>query len=378
MTLVWAVDMLARQKKFSINHPQTAVPILFFMLSAILSFVIGQLPWYATAHHAPIDAQIGGLAIFALSGLAFLLVANLFRDLRWLKALTWIFLGITAIYISGRLIPIWGHFLRLFYQRGAVAGSVFWIWMIIIPFTQAYFNTKLKMPVRVALMGFTGLVLFVGVFFASDWKSGYLPPLAGIAVIVAILLKKRVLWFIPVGLVLVWMVGIESIASESYSWMTRLEAWRIVSQLTLVNPIFGLGFGKYYHYSPIISINGWHVNFNSHSQYIDIFAQTGLLGLCMYAWVFWRIGMLGWKLRTRAPEGFERAYVYGVLGGLMGMLVAGGLVDWVLPFVYNIGLDGFRSSVIGWMFLGGLVVINRVVDDQEKQQKILLDSGRKE
>jgi hypothetical protein len=33
------------------------------------------------------------------------------------------------------------------------------------------------------------------------------------------------------------------------------------------------------------------------------------------------------------------------------------LGDWVLPFVYNVGLAGFRSSMIGWIFLGGLVAL---------------------
>jgi hypothetical protein len=36
------------------------------------------------------------------------------------------------------------------------------------------------------------------------------------------------------------------------------------------------------------------------------------------------------------------------------------LGDWVIPFVYNVGLIGFRSSVFGWLFMGGLVVIEQL------------------
>jgi hypothetical protein len=36
-----------------------------------------------------------------------------------------------------------------------------------------------------------------------------------------------------------------------------------------------------------------------------------------------------------------------------------------LSFVYNIGLRGFRSSVIAFLFLGGLVVIEQIVAKQQ-------------
>jgi hypothetical protein len=45
------------------------------------------------------------------------------------------------------------------------------------------------------------------------------------------------------------------------------------------------------------------------------------------------------------------------------MLIAGMLGDWVLPFVYNVGLRGFRTSVLGWIFLGGIVVIEQLVSN---------------
>jgi hypothetical protein len=39
------------------------------------------------------------------------------------------------------------------------------------------------------------------------------------------------------------------------------------------------------------------------------------------------------------------------------MLVASGIVEWLLPFVYNNGLRGVRFGVFSWVFLGYLVVI---------------------
>ena len=46
--------------------------------------------------------------------------------------------------------------------------------------------------------------------------------------------------------------------------------------------------------------------------------------------------------------------------GVHGTLVAGYLVDWVLPFVYNIGFTGFRASILAWIFCGALVGIEQM------------------
>ncbi|MFU8773703.1 MAG: hypothetical protein ACNA8H_14950, partial [Anaerolineales bacterium] len=113
-----------------------------------------------------------------------------------------------------------------------------------------------------------------------------------------------------------------------------------------------------------IPIMGWYVEFNSHSQYIDLIAQTGVLGLICFFWLFVEIGKVGWRLRTQVKDGFQYAYVIGALGGLVGMLVAGILGDWVLPFVYNVGLVGLRSSLIAWLFLGGLVAVDKNLRSQ--------------
>ena len=102
------------------------------------------------------------------------------------------------------------------------------------------------------------------------------------------------------------------------------------------------------------------MSFNSHSQYVDLIAQVGLLGLVCFLWIFFEIGRLGWSIKDRIPDDFARSYVYGVLGGIAGTLVAAFLVDWVLPFVYNIGFEGFRASILAWIFLGGLIGVEQI------------------
>jgi hypothetical protein len=34
--------------------------------------------------------------------------------------------------------------------------------------------------------------------------------------------------------------------------------------------------------------------------------------------------------------------------------------DWFLPFTYNIGFPGFRAAMFAWLFLGGLMALERI------------------
>jgi O-antigen ligase len=147
-----------------------------------------------------------------------------------------------------------------------------------------------------------------------------------------------------------------------------MDALMIMLNMIKTNPILGFGPANYYWYTPLFAIRGYYVRFNSHNQYIDLLAQTGVVGLAVFFWFFGELGVLSWRLRRRAPAGFARAYICGALAGIAGTVSAGVLVDWILPFVYNIGFNGYRGSVLAWLFLGGIVSIERLVHQQAREQ----------
>jgi hypothetical protein len=364
---VWCLGMLVIERKIQLIPSRTISPLLVFILISLMAFGIGQLPWYQFVNHAPLDAQLGGLAIFVLSAATFILVPHLIRNLRSLEWLTWIFIILGGIYVIGRSTR--GQILNvdLWYQQGAIAQSVFWVWLSAISFSQAFLNRRLHLIWRIFLGCLVMLIFYVAFIQNYDWKSGWFPSLISIVAIIAVgfwnLRQIRLLTpiLIIAAVIGFYFISTNAIGTEQYSWGTRLDAWYIVIEIAKASPIIGLGFANYYWYTPLIPIRGYSIQFNSHSQLVDIFAQTGVLGLACFFWFFWEVGRLAWWLRDRLPDGFYRAYVYGALGGLAGTLVASALVDWVLPFVYNIGLTGFRSSILAWIFLGGLVAIEQKV-----------------
>ena len=357
---LWFLDMLVLQRSITLRPMRVVLPLLLLCLVALLAILMGQLPWFDAIPKAPLRSQFGGLALFWLSAGAFLLAAHQIRDIHWLEWLTWIFIALGGLYILGRLIPVYGSAVTRLFLRSAT-GSLFWVWLVALSLSQAILNKKLDRRVRFLLF-----LLVVGIFYVSfirsrGWASGWLPPAVAVLTIIT-LWKPRLGISIFIIIVIIFILRFENITSsifslEEYSYITRMAAWEIVIDLVKVNPVLGLGPANYYFYTPLYSLMGYFISFNSHNQYIDIIAQTGLIGFFCFTWFILAVGKLGLSFRKTAPEGFPRAYVYGALGGLAGTLAAGMLGDWIIPFVYNIGLTGFRASVLGWFFLGGLIAL---------------------
>jgi O-antigen ligase len=359
---LWVVDMLILGRRRWLASSRPVLPLLLLVITTVLAFLSGQLPWFPTPS-APLAAQIGGLSIFVLCAGAFLLAAYQIQDLRWLEWLTWLFLALGTPYIATRLIPGLGGVLGPILQNGVFNQGLFWTWFVAMAFSQAVLNRHLRPIWRIVLFGLVLMAFYVSMLQLPGWTSGWLPGLIAVVVMLAAA-APELGTLVALGFGVVVALGASKVMdllmigdNTEFTLTSRLEAYRIVLDIIQTNPILGLGPANYYWYTHLYLIKGYRLPFNSHSQYIDLVAQTGLLGLAFFIWFAWEVGRLAWRLRTRVPAGFAQAYVYGVLGGLVGTLVAGILGDWFLPFVYNVGMAGLRSSIIGWFFLGGLVLV---------------------
>lgn len=370
---LYLFTVIIRKEQLKLSNSRLILPLLIFTIVIFVSFGMGQLPWFSYIPGAPLTAQLGGLAIFLLSFITFILVGQQVRDIRWLKVLTWTFLAIGGIYVLGWFIPRLGQLTVTIYQRGANV-SLFWVWIVSLAFSQFVLNRQMNLKGRLLLGVLVLISIYVVLFPLRSWVSGWLPALVAVFVIVITgIPRSRIPTAILSGVIaLVFapnIAGFVMIGDNPYSLTTRVEAWRILAEIIKANPIFGLGPANYYWYTSLFHILGYSVVFNSHNNYVDIIAQTGILGLACFLWFAWEVGRLGWRLRIQVPDGFARAFVYGCLGGLTGTLVAGMLGDWVIPFVYNIGMNGFRASMLAWLFLGGLVALEQIYGTSGKNNQ---------
>lgn len=358
MIFLWLMDMFVVKRKFEFVKSRAIRPAFYMLVVSVIAFAMGQIPWFVFANQAPLDAQVGGFAIYFFLVLAMIMTANVLQDIKWLKTIVWVFVGLGTIYVLGRTLRL--SFIDTLYQHGVYANSMFWMWLVALPLSQAIFNSRLSFRMRVLLYGIVAMTFYVSLVQQNDWKSGWVPSAVVAAVLVGLKFRKVVPFTIPFVLMVAVYLAQNLISTDEYSWGTRVDAWLVVLDISRVSPLIGLGFSNYYWYAKIFTIRGYNIKFNSHSQFVDIIAQTGILGLFFFLWILFEIGRLGWKLMNQLPEGFAKGYAYGVFAGVLGSLMASFLVDWVLPFAYNIGLNGVRASILPWIFFGGLISIEQI------------------
>jgi hypothetical protein len=360
---LWILDMLVKQRKITLLSSKTIMPGIIFCAVAVISFGFGQLGWFH-ARGAPLPTQIAQLSLFILSIAGFLLVAHQLKDIRNLEWMVWIFIAIGGLSVAARMIPALGGMMMPLFQRG-VFDSLFWTWLISLSYSQLLINRQLKLIWKGLLLALLLAALYLNVVVHMDWSSGWVPGIAAIGLITwfgAPQLRRQVVLVLLVAAAFKYesIISIIMVGDNEYSLMTRFEAWRVLGEVIRANPLFGVGPANYYWFSALFPILGYYVPFNSHNNYVDILAQMGLVGLVVFIWFTVELGRVGMRLRQAIPEGFPRAYVYACIGGLGGMVVAGMLGDWLIPFVYNVGLAGFRASILGWMFLGGLIAMENM------------------
>ena len=366
LTMLWIVDMLIRERGIHLLPVQPFRPLFYLLGVSILAFLFGQLPWFRAGHPATMGAQAGGLAIVLLSGCAFLVLAHQLRSLHWLEALTWLYLIIFAVHIASWFITPLEKLVEVFYPIHTT-GSLFWLWGVAFSFAMLFYHSHLHPLIRLALVGLLIATLYVILFPLRGWNSGWTPALVAIVAMFWVATPRlgalaTILGFVAASSKFQKLVDLVMIGDNAYSLGTRLDAWLIVLKMVQVNPILGLGFANYNAYTPLFPIRGYAVKFNSHSQYIDLIAQTGVLGLSCFLWFFLSMSIFTWRLSRYAPAGYPRAYVYAVFGGIIGTLVSAALGDWVLPFFFNIGMYGFRESVLSWVFMGGVVALAQILN----------------
>jgi hypothetical protein len=155
------------------------------------------------------------------------------------------------------------------------------------------------------------------------------------------------------------------------SGLSRIDLGRRVLEVTMRNPITGLGPASYRVYAsmePLVWRSGKFVwigaVISSHNNYVDLFSHVGLLGLAIFLWFMAEVALLALRLRKRTLSGFVNGYINGALAAWTGIMVIMVFADWFLPFVYNVGFPGFQASVLVWMYLGGIVAINTFLEKE--------------
>lgn len=382
---IWLMQGLLRGQVW-IQPSPPLLALLALIISATLSLIAGGVLWNPFAAQAPFNTQVGGWAIYVFGCLAFFLMVHLIQTEHWLKWLVGVFLGLAVPNILGRVFlttPLY-RIATDFYPTGST-GSLFWLWLGTLSGALLLFHDKLPWWLRVGLAALLAGTLWVLLRPVDrNWASGWAPLVTALVVLLLLRFRRAGILLAVLAVLGLLVSGLLQPSSplssaralnfgdsqaveqlvlfsdDRYSYDSRLAAAQIIFDIIKNSPVFGIGLANYYWYTPLYAIFGWYVHFNSHNQYLDILAQTGWLGMVCFIWFIVAVGRQAWQLRQRPLSPFAQAYVAAGLAGVVGTLVACGLGDWFIPFTYNVGVAGFRSAVLGWLFLGGLAALAKI------------------
>ncbi|MER3457619.1 MAG: hypothetical protein C4309_02305 [Chloroflexota bacterium] len=354
LTGVWLAQMILEGKRLYCLPSPVNAPLLGFAIVCVLSLIWSDL-WrdplvYLWDYSSFIWVRAGALAAMLLSPAALLLVANRFRDERWLKVTVGIFFAAGTV---GIITTTTRLSLPLLNLRG-----LFPMWVVSLALSQALFNRELKDRYRWA-MGLLAVAWFANSFGRDIiWLSGWFPAFVAIVVVTFLRSRQLFLLLIAVGVLFTiirwdYLHDAVVVQSQREGDFGRLDAWAVNWRVTKDHLFLGTGPAGYAAY--YMSLFPQEA-ISTHSNYVDILAQTGLVGTAFFIWFLVAMGVTARQAWRRVPQGsFPQALAVGCIGGYVGTLVAMGLGDWFLPFVYNQTIAGYDYTVWGWLFMGVLV-----------------------
>ena len=133
----------------------------------------------------------------------------------------------------------------------------------------------------------------------------------------------------------------------NFAIVERMAHWQAAWGMLLDHPLFGVGIGNYAAVYPAYALPQWDDPLgHAHNYYLNVAAETGLVGLTAYLilWVaaFWQ----GWRA-VRVTAGWQRGVAAGLLGMLVALSIHNGFDD---LFVHGMHVQvGIGLGAIAWL-----------------------------
>ncbi|NMB87745.1 MAG: hypothetical protein GYA17_05265 [Chloroflexi bacterium] len=355
---IWVLKMFVVDKRFHLYPTPMNFPLLAFIVVVPISLL-----WSIVFRDASIQAwgsftmvQIATSAVMIMLACSYLLVANVVRNVKDLKTLYWIMLiaSIAGLLYEFRVIGF-----------EVSTGGLFTMWVICLLTAMALFNTKMPVVARLAVLALAIIWFDYSFGIRITWLSGWLPAMAALGFLFYSRSKKLFILLLLVAAVIFvsntnYFEGVYQ-AEHSESGVTRYMAWLKNWEVTSQHFLFGTGPGGYAVYYMTYFPNEAMA---THSNYIDVVAQTGVVGLIFYLWFFVAQALFGLRFlkRIRGRGDFVEGLAYATMAGTIGCIVAMAFGDWLLPFPYTQGISAYDYVIYSWMFMGALVALERLTN----------------
>ncbi len=350
----WARRLLRRYLPLPLERAHPAFPLLLPLLAFL--GVAGFSLWNATSPF--LNSGLPELVKWAEMGLILWLVAER-ADAR---RLPWLVAGIAAIGLFQAAVGLYQFGLRgegpehflipgtdfyraygTFEQPNPYAGTMGMLLALTVGVAGARFFSR---PARrewpgLLLLAAAGSLMAAALI--ASWSRGAWIGFAAALAAIALALPRRSRWGILLaGALVVLFLALYAagllparivarltefaadlriqdvrgvgINSANYAVIERLAHWQSALEMWRYHFWTGVGFGGYEPAYPVFALINWPIALgHAHNIYLNLLAETGLIGLAAYL-LFWGL-VFGWTWGvTRRAEGLARGVAIGLLG----------------------------------------------------------------
>jgi putative inorganic carbon (HCO3(-)) transporter len=308
---------------------------------------------------------------------------------RWRRPselLTWGLAGLSVALMGAALVASWSRGAWLGFAAGAIVVAMAGLWC------RAFSALRAG-----ALGGLAGALL--ALLWLGTWGPGLVIAVlvgalagTGMGLVIFLSLRRRHLWLLgAVAVVLAaLLVGLGGedllptavaqrfsdlspyvqvpdvrgvqLTDENYAVVERLAHWEAALAMLADHPLLGVGIGNYVPVYPAYAVPGWKDPLgHAHNQYLNVAAETGLVGLAAYLFLVAAWAGHAWRA-VRSLSGYAQGVSLGVLG-VLGSLATHSLFD----NLYVHGMNMHLALLLGLLFVlttkrGECVVQNSRVD----------------
>jgi O-antigen ligase len=366
---IWVLRLVTARNLVTVQSPVNlpAVTVVIVWLLATVSSNVFLDPRIAVRLGTAFTmVQVASLIVTMVSLGLLLLGANVGLDRRYARLSTWAILAIGTVAIVA-------YYLGIEPQLSALnTNGLFTLWIVSLSYGQALFNHRLSYPARFGLLSLAGAFVVKTAVFQTGWLSGWVPAVTAVGLLT--LFRSRPLFFAGVVLAAVVGLGFENRIYDAVFQSqldegsdSRLDIWAQAWDLLSQYPLLGTGPAGYAAYYMTLYA-GSGSSLSTHSNYIDVAAQTGIVGSVAFIWLLVALGVTAWRACRRWQDGFEGGFVHAAAAGFVGVIFAMALGDWLIPFVYNQGIMGFRYTVHSWVFLGFMAGLANARPEQQTER----------
>jgi len=385
--MFWGIKLL-EEGKFKFIHSALNTPVLLLVLFSCLSLL-----WSDAVH-----VSLQQLPLFLLGPFLYLIVINnIHRESQINHIITTLLVlgGIFGVYGVLQYMeidfPIWAKNVERFKVFGLFGNVNYFAEYLIIPLpiAVALFFTSKNIKRKILLL--IGILAMSATLILTFTRSSYLG--FGISLIFMFSLfmlsqgknfiqnNKKVLTVILI--VIIIMASIVAIPNplnkddtflskirdrlsfdkitQSKSLLRRIATWKFTILMIKDHPLLGSGIGtfryntlkyqaEFFKKSDNRSIYSYGFAEKSHNEYLQLWAELGIIGLLIFIWLLISYFTYGIKLLRRLKNNDKQGLIIGLMGSIIAVLI---------DSFFGFPLHLVATVVLFWLVLGLTMVIGK-------------------